>query len=502
MTMRLYNSLTRRKELLQPLKPGRVGIYLCGPTVYKPSHIGHAVGPVIFDVLKRYLTYKGLTVRWVVNITDVDDKLIVEAAAQKTTVPELAQRVEKSYLAAMQRLGVRAIDDLPRASEHMKEIIDSIKKLIDQKYAYAASGSVYFDVSRDADYGKLSNRKPDELLAGTRDDLVETGKKHPGDFALWKAAKPGEPREVVYESPWGPGRPGWHIECSAMSMKYLGETFDIHGGGMDLIFPHHENEIAQSECLNGKPFATFWLHHGLTRFNTKKISKSDVEMAQAMSQLVLTHLLDTHGPELLRYVILSSHYRSPLEFGDETIAAARKGLQTFHRLFERIERLTSRSAFDINTRLEQMRSSAAGASAAEFVEQCFSQQLAFLAAMDDDLNTAAAIGVLHEFAGGINRYIETARLELAADEEGRGLAEAGVGSLMALGRLLGLFEQPPQRMSGGDGLAAGLIELLIDTRRRARELKQYELGDLIRDRLAAMGVVLEDRPGKTEWRRA
>src|SRR5205085_8415049 len=233
MTMRLYNTLTRSKDLLEPLTPGQVGIYLCGPTVYKPSHIGHAVGPIIFDTLKRYLSFKGFNVKLVVNITDVDDKLIAEAAAQGTTVPELAHRVSENYIAVMRRLGVRAIDEMPRAGEHIREIISAIQGLIGRGFAYAAEGDVYFDVSKDKEYGKLSNRRPEELLTATREELVTKGKRNPGDFALWKAAKPGEPPEVIFDSPFGPGRPGWHIECSAMSMKYLGETFDIHGGGMD-----------------------------------------------------------------------------------------------------------------------------------------------------------------------------------------------------------------------------------------------------------------------------
>lgn len=501
MSLRFYNTLTNRKEIFEPHQPGKVGMYLCGPTVYKPSHIGHAVGPVIFDVLKRYLTFKGFEVRWVVNITDVDDKLIHEAAAQNTTVPELARRIEALYLGGMRQLGIRGIDHLPRAGDHIPEIIASIQKLIDGGFAYAAQGSVYFDVARDEHYGKLSNRKPDELLAGTRDDLVEAGKRSAADFAMWKAAKPGEPKEVTYDSPWGPGRPGWHIECSAMSMKYLGETFDIHGGGMDLIFPHHENEIAQSECMNGRPFARVWLHNGLTRFNTKKIAKSDASLQQVMSQLALTHLLETHGPELLRYVIISSHYRSPLDFSEETIAAARKGLQTFYRLFERIERCTGRSAYESSTRIEQVRGSATQGGAAHFVEQILGHQLAFLAAMDDDLNTAGAIGVLYEAANSINRFIEAEQIEVKPGDDGRKLAEAATGTLLFMARLLGLFETPPPKAGADDGLAGSLVELLIEARRMAREAKQYALGDHIRAKLSELGIVLEDRAGGTNWRR-
>ena len=282
MALRVYNTLTHEKEIFEPVKPGHVGIYLCGPTVYKESHIGHAVGPVLFDAIKRFLVYKGYKVTWVVNITDVEDKIIDQAAKEGCGVFELAERVARSYCDALARLGVRSIDHMPKASEHIGDIIAMIERLVDKDLAYASNGDVYFDVARDADYGKLSNRNIEDQ-AGQR-DIVSGQKRNPGDFALWKASKPGEPKELCFESPWGVGRPGWHIECSAMSMKYLGPTFDIHGGGMDLIFPHHENEIAQSESYSGKPYAKYWAHNGLTRLNTKKLSKSDPEMQKALKR--------------------------------------------------------------------------------------------------------------------------------------------------------------------------------------------------------------------------
>ena len=342
--IRIYNTLTQKKEPFEPVNPGRVGMYVCGPTVYKPSHIGHAVGPIIFDTVKRWLVHQGYQVTWVVNITDVDDKLIVEAKAQGTTVPELAERITKSYLEALDQLGVRSIDEMPKASEHIGEIIDICQKLIDKNAAYVSGGDVYFDVTACRDYLKLSHRKTDELQSGMR-QLASGDKRNPSDFALWKAAKLDEPAEVQFDSPWGKGRPGWHIECSAMSSKYLGQPFDIHGGGEDLIFPHHDNEIAQSETCFEKPFAKYWMHNGLTRFNTKKVSKSDPEMAKLMQQLVLTNLLKKHSAELLRFVVLSTHYRRPIEFSDEEIASKRKGLDAFYRLFERIERITGQDPF-------------------------------------------------------------------------------------------------------------------------------------------------------------
>src|SRR5438046_2535753 len=261
MPLRVYNTLTRHKEEFKTVQPGKVGMYVCGPTVYKPSHIGHMVGPVIFDTVKRYLTYLGYQVTMVVNITDVDDKLIVQAQKQNTTVAELAARVTADYLQHLERLGVAGIDHMPRATAHIDDIIAMIRTLIDKGYAYPAAGDVYFDVTRDPDYGKLCNRDPEQLEAGARIEVSDK-KRNAGDFALWKGGKPGEPQ---WESPWGPGRPGWHIECSVMSMKLLGQTLDVHGGGLDLQFPHHENELAQSESYSGEVFSRYWMHNGLLK---------------------------------------------------------------------------------------------------------------------------------------------------------------------------------------------------------------------------------------------
>src|SRR5271154_5795378 len=269
MSLRVYNTLTRQKEDFTTVEPGQVGIYLCGPTVYKPSHVGHMVGPVIFDTIKRYLTYLGYEVTFVVNITDVDDKLIGRSRELNTTVKELAEKMTADYLDCLKKLGVEGITDMPRATDHIPEMIAIIGGLIAKGHAYPAGGDVYFDVTRDPDYGKLCNRDPEQLEAGSRIEVSEK-KRNPGDFALWKGAKPGEPQ---WESPWGPGRPGWHIECSAMSMKYLGKHFDIHGGGLDLVFPHHENELVQSESYSGETFATYWMHNGLLTKDGRKISK-------------------------------------------------------------------------------------------------------------------------------------------------------------------------------------------------------------------------------------
>ncbi len=502
MTLRIYNTLTGEKELFEPVEPGKVGIYVCGPTVYKPAHIGHAVGPVIFDVVKRYLTFKGFKVTWVVNVTDVEDKLIAESTERGLSVTEIARDLERQYLAAISALGVREIDHMPRASEHIKEIVEHIERLVSRGVAYVVDGDVYFDVGKDADYGKLTNRRPEEQFAGTREGLTHSAKRNPGDFALWKAAKPDEPDDVKFDSPWGQGRPGWHIECSAMAMKYLGETFDIHGGGMDLKFPHHENEIAQAETATGKPFARYWMHNGLTRFNTKKISKSDPEFEKIMTSLQLSNLLAQHSPELLRFLILSSHYRSPIDFSEQTIQAAKSGLNTLYRLMDRLQRLTGTDPYKVTATIEKMRDEQLPPPARKFMEEVMALWVRFLAAMDDDFNTAGAIGVLFETAGALNRFLDESRLEAhRAEEKLRAMIEAGAGTFVSLARLLGLLvERPSPAGVGDDTTASNLVELLVEVRKMARDSKQFALADHVRERLAELNIVLEDRPDGTHWR--
>src|SRR3954469_17693784 len=299
MSLRVYNTLTKEKEIFAPIRPGKVGIYLCGPTVYKSPHIGHMVGPVVFDAIKRYLVYKGYDVTWVVNITDVEDKLIDAAAKLNQPVLDIAEKYTREYLECLGALGIDSIDRMPKATEHIADIIEICEKLVSTGHAYAVEGNVYFDVAKDSDYGKLSHRKVEEQESTGR--VEAAGKRNATDFALWKAAKPGEPQ---WDSPWGRGRPGWHIECSAMSMKYLGQTFDMHGGGMDLLFPHHENELAQSESATGTRFVKYWLHNGLTRVRTKARSGEwQVEDMHASSgnMVPVRELLDRHGADLMRY---------------------------------------------------------------------------------------------------------------------------------------------------------------------------------------------------------
>jgi cysteinyl-tRNA synthetase len=487
MPLRVYNTLSQSKEPFQTVVPGKVGIYVCGPTVYSKSHIGHMVGPVIFDTIKNYLVYLGFDVTWVVNITDVDDKLIIAAQNDGTSVSELAEQVTKDYLACLAALGVDGIDAMPRATEHIAEIIAMNQGLIDKGFAYESGGDVYFDVTRAGDYGKLSHRDPEELIAGAR---IETSslKRNPGDFALWKSSKPGEPS---WDSPWGPGRPGWHIECSAMSMKYLGRHFDIHGGGLDLVFPHHENELVQSESYTGEPFASYWLHNGLLTKEGKKISKSDPSTVVVMSDL-----LEVHEPDTLRVLLLSSHYRRPIDYGPNRLEELERGLQTFYRAFERFEELTGE-------RFEQLEAPARRADLdpgeSALMNEIAEHRQRFLDAMDDDFNTGGAMGELFDIVHALNRTADT----LTRSPSAAVLAEyrSGMVVLRELSRILGLFHRPLTRpRSSSDGLTAPLLELLIELRGRLRKEKNFALADEVRNRLTALGVTLEDRPDGTRWR--
>ncbi len=495
--LRLYNTLTQAKEPLQTVVPGRVGMYVCGPTVYSNSHVGHMVGPVIFDTIKRYLVYSGYDVTWVVNITDVDDKLINRVREEGATegdmaarVKELAERVTADYLQCLAALGVDGIDHMPRATEHIGGIIAITQGLIDKGFAYASGGDVYFDVTKAPDYGKLSHRDPEELQAGARIEPSAV-KRHPGDFALWKGSKPGEP---AWQSPWGPGRPGWHIECSAMSMELLGEHFDIHGGGLDLVFPHHENEVVQSESYSGKPFATYWLHNGLLTKAGKKISKSDPDTVVLMSDL-----LAEHDPDTLRALFLSSHYRRPIDYGTGRLEELSRGLQAFHKLFERFERIAGTSFFALEdvpkTRAE------GDAHAALASEDVIAIRGRFLDAMDDDFNTGGALGDLYELARSLNRFADADRLDEGRDGSSLATFREGMVVLKELSSILGLFRHPVEtRSAGEDRLTGPLIDLLIELRADLRKEKNFRLADAIRQRLAGLGVTLEDRPGGTSWR--
>jgi cysteinyl-tRNA synthetase len=501
MTLRVYNTLTKQKDLFEPVRPGKVGMYLCGPTVYKSPHIGHMVGPVIFDAVKRYLQYKGFEVTWIVNITDVDDKLINAATKAGTTMKEMAEKHMREYFDCLADFGIESIDRFPKASEHIPDIIEMCEKLIAGNSAYAADGNVWFDVTRDSDYGKLSNRRLEDQEAGNR-TLEGSGKKNAADFALWKTAKPGEP---AWDSPWGKGRPGWHIECSAMSMKYLGPTFDIHGGGMDLMFPHHENELAQSESCTGQTFARFWMHNGLTKVRTKAASgewKIDDMHESSGNAISARQLLEAHGPELLRYLLLSTHYRRPIEFTDEALANCKKALSVFTRLFERIERLTGEpitpNSPDAASIAAPMLDSEYGG---PFLRDILNLKIKFLEMMDDDFNTAGATAVLHEIAGEANSFVERHELERTRNDDLLKSVAASTATLRNLGALLGLFKPKSTSTKKDDGLTDGLMGLMIKLRQDARRDKNFALADSIRNGLTAIGVTLEDRADGTIWRK-
>ncbi len=491
MPLRVYNTLTRSKELFETVHPGKVGMYVCGPTVYSKSHIGHMVGPVIFDTIKRYLVYLGYEVTWVVNITDVDDKIIVQAQKDGTTVQELSERITADYLDCLRALGVDGIDHMPRATEHIGDIIAINQALVDKGFAYESGGDVYFDVGTAAEYGKLSHRETDELLAGARIEPSAL-KHHPGDFALWKRSKPGEPS---WPSPWGPGRPGWHIECSAMSMRYLGPHLDIHGGGLDLVFPHHENELVQSESYTGETFASYWLHNGLLTKEGKKISKSDPGTIVLMSDL-----LEAHSTDTLRALLLSSHYRRPIDYGPHRLEEIERGLQTFFRAFERFAELTGEHFENLTapTRRDEF-----DAGSSTLLAEVGEHRQRFLDAMDDDFNTGGAIGELFEVVHALNRFANQLEPTAVDAPPERRLAEyrAGMVVLKELSQVVGLFRRSiDTRKPAATGLTEPLLGLLMDLRARLRKEKNFALADEIRNRLTELGVTLEDRPDGTRWR--
>lgn len=535
MPLRVYNTLTREKEPFETVQPGKVGMYLCGPTVYKPSHIGHMVGPVIFDTVKRYLAYLGYDVTFVINITDVDDKLINKANETGKSVEALAKEMTQDYFDNLEAMGVDSVDQFPYATGHIGEMQEMIARLIEQDYAYPLDGDVYFNVTKDADYGKLSRRKIDELMAGTRVEANEK-KRHPADFALWKKSKPGEP---AWDSPWGQGRPGWHIECSVMSQKLLGDTFDIHGGGLDLMFPHHENELAQSESCTGKTFARYWMHNGLMqassgskvggqhdrhgdRIQGSEPASSGRQPADGQGDQVANKLSGKDGaesiktavfahypPETVRFFLLNTHYRSPIDFSLERIGEVGKGLDSFYRLFETYERIAGQSFYNLKaptTRADSESSlSLRGASTGgDFLEKIADHRERFLEAMDDDFNTGGAVGVFFELRKTIGSFIAEKKLE-AGSPAAEDLAPltAGMTVLKELAGVLGVFRKPVQKAGGGadDAFAGDLMQLIIDVRAIARKSKQWDIADTIRDRLTELKVTLEDRPEGTNWRR-
>ena len=517
-SIHVYNTLTRHKEPFQTVVPGKVGMYLCGPTVYKEAHIGHMVGPVIFDTIKRYLVHSGYDVTWVVNITDVDDKLIAESQRRGIPMASVAEEMTEDYLQNLEALGVTQIDEMPRATEHMSGIIAFVSALIDKGFAYASEGDVYFEVARDDEYGKLSNRTA-ESQQGEGGDMASR-KRAPGDFALWKSSKPGEPS---WESPWGAGRPGWHIECSAMSRAILGEEFDIHGGGLDLIFPHHENEIAQSECCHGKPMARYWLHNGLMRASSAKggaaaakgkiggrNDRDDQQTASDASGKIsrsagaggLAQLIEAQSGERIRFFLLRTHYRSTIVFDDEGLAEAGTALASFQRFFERFERICGESFFTLSPATTRVAGSLVAGE--DPLLQAVSQiRDTYLSRMDDDFNTGAAVSELFELLRVLNKYADEHQLEEASAAAARRQSfQTAVGTLKELTQILGLFQQPPHvDEAQDDGLVDPLMQLLIEIRNSARQNKDFATADRVRDALSELGITLEDRKGETLWRR-
>jgi cysteinyl-tRNA synthetase len=508
-SIEVYSTLSKKKEPLHTVRPGQVGVYLCGPTVYDKAHIGHMVGPVIFDCIKRYLTYCGYRVTWVVNITDVDDKLINKANERGVTMLDVAEENIRDYEENLAALGVDQIDHFPRATDCMPEIIAFIEGLVTKGFAYSSEGDVYFDVGRDADYGKLSNR----TVAGMQGDGGGQAdrKRSLADFALWKSAKPGEPS---WESPWGPGRPGWHIECSAMAKKLLGETFDIHGGGLDLVFPHHENEIAQSECRHGKPMVRYWAHNGLLRRDAaagKIGGKSERDGAPNADDAVsgkmsrskgaggLADLIKKQGGERIRFFLLRTHYRSTVLFSEPAIEEAGVGLDSFYRFFKRYERVTGESFYDLASPLNRV-AGALEPGSSDLLARVAELRGRFLAAMDDDFNTGGAIGELFELARALNKHCDEHSLETAGPRGPAGEAFVrGVQTLKELGSILGVFAAPPTTSGGGNELLAKVMQLVLELRAEARGAKNFAVADAIRDGLKPAGVTIEDRPTGAEW---
>ncbi len=482
MALVLHNTLTGKQEPLTTLVPGKVGLYVCGVTVYDRCHVGHARSLVFFDTAVRYLRFAGYEVKFVRNITDIDDKIIRRAAEETIPSEELASRYIGTFRADVAALGCVQPDIEPCATEHIPEMLELIAQLEKRGVAYASEGDVYCSVGKIKDYGKLSKRKLDDLIAGAR---VEVGERKQGnlDFALWKGVKPGEP---FWESPWGPGRPGWHLECSAMSTKYLGQPFDLHGGGEDLIFPHHENEIAQSEGATGTPFVKHWIHHAFVRINEEKMSKS------LGNFLTIEEILKRVPSEALRLFLVSTHYRSPVDFSDQSLIDAQRACTRLHETLARVEEKLGHPSPPSGGAVRGPEAATLPASVRPFHEQ-------FVTAMDDDLNSARALGVVFDEVREINRLLD-------AGSDVQPIAEHHA-NFSRLGGVLGVLRHPARsyldaekgRHVASGGLDVADIERLIGERADARKAKDFKRGDAIRDELLARGVVLKDVAGGTTW---
>jgi len=499
MSLRVFNTLHRKKEAFKPIAPGKVRMYVCGPTVYDSCHIGHARSVVVFDVIARYLKAIGYDVLYVRNFTDVDDKIIDKANQLGIDSTTVAERFIKEFYDDMDALNVERATIEPKATDHIAQIIQFVKKLVKGGFAYQVEGDVFFSVEKFEKYGKLSGRKLDEMEAGARIDINEK-KNNPFDFVLWKSAKPGEP---FWESPWGKGRPGWHIECSVMSSEYLGVTFDIHGGGKDLCFPHHENEIAQSESISGKPFVKYWIHNGFVNINQEKMSKS------LGNFLMIKDVLKTYHPEVVRLFLLSNHYRSPIDFTEMAMEEARKGLDKMYALLLRVDKTMGiESTQDIET------------------GDCWQQ---FCEAMNDDFNSAQGTGIIFDTVRTVNRMLDQyensnsdhikqkKQIELpfrkklnenSGADQIKNTIQFGLADIRRTGNILGiLFEKPAvyfdkkqKQVLEQKSVDPTMIAKMVEERNAARKAKDWKKADQIRDQLADMDVILEDRPEETVWK--
>ena len=480
MDLKVYNTLTREKELFQPVEPGKVKIYVCGVTPYNHPHIGNARPFIIWDVIHRYFERQGLAVTHIQNFTDVDDKIIDTAAKEGIAWDELAGRYIEAYFTVMDSLNVRRVDLYPKVSGHMQEIIDMVAKLIEKSHAYVVDGDVYFSVQSFESYGQLSGRTLEGMEAGARVE-VDDRKRHPMDFALWKSAKPGEPS---WESPWGPGRPGWHIECSAMSHKYLGCGFDFHGGGSDLIFPHHENEVAQSEAFTGcSPFVRYWVHNGFVTVNSEKMSKS------LGNFFLVKDILAHFRPMVLRFFILSTHYRSPLDFSDERLTEAEKAWSRLVSAVKTAQGLIAQPGL------------VAGPADPELAKAVTVACDEYEAAMADDFNTALAISSLFALTRTLNGVCQAVnRGETKPDIAG---IERAIAALVDMTGALGLkIDEIPATEAADEKMVAALMDLLLGLRQTARERKDWATADAIRNGLQAAGIVVEDSPQGPRWKRS
>lgn len=466
--MRVYSTLTRKKEELEPITPGEFKIYACGPTVYNYIHIGNARPLCVFDVLRRYLEYRGNKVTFVQNFTDIDDKIIKKANEEGTDYMTIALRYIEEYWVDAKGMNIRAADIHPKATENIPEIIDIISSLIEKGYAYAVeNGDVYFSTKTFDEYGKLSHQPLEDLEAGARINIGEL-KKDPMDFALWKSAKPGEP---YWESPWGQGRPGWHIECSAMNRRYLGNTIDIHCGGKDLIFPHHENEIAQSECCNGAQFANYWMHNGYINVDNVKMSKS------LGNFFTVRDVAEKYGYEPIRYLMISSHYRSPINYSVDIIEQCKSALTRLYTCRDGLDFALKNAAVDSRPKDFEIK------------KTLDSHRTDFIDAMDDDLNTADALAAIYDLVRDINTLV-------LAEDASESLIEYAIEEFDELTGVLGLVYNRKTETLDID------IEKLIEERNTARKNKDFALADKIRDDLKAQGIILEDTPQGVKWHRA